>query len=210
MKLFINKGYRIISSEIRNSNFPINYQVENNDIPINFLQWKQGEYFEFLMYLERVNSDTLAPKLSINEREILNGKVTYSTLKSQTEEKRIAANYLPRFLESILWWIGTVSYGFMVLLMPMVVVSEASKINKFKNWLSIWGADYYDWIDSMISESKLHRKYEPENLPKIYWEQFHGIVPEVPSNYKKMGNLILGAIFIEVIALIPMLWFVKI
>lgn len=210
LKILINEGYRIISAEIRNNSFPISFSIQNNVIPIDFLQWRQGEYFEIMMYLEGIQSDTIAPRLEINEREILNGKVTYSTLKGQIEGKRIIASYLPRFLESILWWIGTICFGFMALLMPMVVINETFKINKFKIWLSNWGEDYNNWVINMMNENKLHRKYEPENLPKVYWDQYHGTTPDIPSNYKKMGSLILGTIFIEIMVLIPMLWFLKI
>lgn len=211
LRITPSSKFRILNSEVKNNNFPIQIQKDsNNFLLLDFLQWRQDEYFELQVYFEGIPGDTLNPSISINEREILNANVKYSIFKPSEKDKKIIADYLPGFFHWILWVLGLLSFGLGFIVMPIFFVSEAIQVNKYKSWQKEWGSLYDEWIRQMIAQKKLTYQVKPDKLPENLWKEFTGVRPKIPSNLNDMRNLFIATIVVMLLSAIPIIWMIRV
>lgn len=206
IRFVLNEGFRILEIkdfELKDFNF-INTK---NQVGLDFLQWKPEEAIELVLYIEEFNSST-PPSLTTNEREIINGKVSYTSLLNETTEKISLFNKLPRPINTILWWFGIVFFGLIFILMPIVWFSELVKLLKFKKWKRTDYSLYSEWVNTLVSEGQINNFKEPKKLPTKFWSEYPYIKPTLPDN--EFGSLSLGVILILSLFAIPLLLLIKI
>ncbi len=207
----IEDGFRVLNSSIKGKNFPIEIEVFKQTITTSFLQWKPKEYFELSFYLEKISSDsTETPRLYINEREILDGSVVYSTLKDPSNQKKIIADYLPTLLKNILWWLCLITIGILLVLLPTTIYYEIYRNKKANDWVENWEKEYDNWIQQQVQDQVIDKWYSPRELPVEFWHDFPGDIPDFPYNFNNISNPIIGALLIGFLATIPLLWMLKI
>jgi len=211
IKVTTNSKFKILNFEVKNSNFPIQVLKDSdNNLLLDFLQWRQSEFFELQVYFEGTSSDTLNPIISINEREILNADVRYSIFKPSVKDKKIIADYLPSFLNWILWLLGVVSFGLGFIIMPIFFISEVIQVSKYKSWQRLHGSFYDEWVKQMVAQKKLTFHVKPEKLTENLWKEFPGVRPKIPGSLNEMKSLFIGMIIVMILTSIPILWMIKI
>lgn len=213
LSIQIGNEHHLLSYEIKNQTFPFESSINSqnsNRIQLSFLQWRPDELFEITLYLEAINKNLVEPSVYINEREVINSEVTYSTLTSSSSQLRPLSEFIPKIFKKILWWIGLICFGGILIIIPIVYINELMKVKKFNKWKTRFMSTYTNWMNDRIDKNTLRKSFEPENLPAHHWKDFPEIKPDIPSNYGSMGNFLLGAIVVELICSIPILWMIHI
>jgi hypothetical protein len=206
LKFNINDGFRIL--EVNNEKNPdFNIYLKSNQILLDFLQWKPQENIELIIYTEQIKENIL-PSFTTNEREIINGKVSYTELLDNLVKKESLFKKLPKTLQSILWWFGIVFFGLLFILMPIVWFSELVKLFKYKKWKKTDYFMYEEWVNDLIRDNKLESFKTPKDLPNKLWSEYPYIKPTINDN--EFGNLTLGAIIILFLFIIPLLLLIEV
>lgn len=203
----INQNYRIIEYRVNKKNFPFETKLKNNTINISFLQWKPGENLDLMIYAEQLKN-VKPPVLKINEREIINGEVKYSTIYKEIGKKESAFEYLPKPLQKVLWWFAVISFGLVVIICPVGFLVELTKLIKFKKWKKELLWMYDEWINTLVNDGKLDSYKSPENLAYYHWTNYPYVKPTLPN--KDFKSLTLGLLIITVLCAIPLLLLIKI
>jgi hypothetical protein len=206
LKFNINDGFKIL--EVKNENNPnFNIQLKSNQIFVDFLQWKSQESIEIVIYTQQTKKDVI-PSFTTNEREIINGKVSYTALLDTIVKKEPLFNKLPKTLQSILWWFGIVFFGLLLVLIPIVWFSELVKLMKYKKWEKSDFWMYEEWVNDLIKEDKIESFKNPKDLPNKLWSEYPYIKPTINDN--EFGNLSLGVIVILFLFIIPLLMLIEV
>jgi hypothetical protein len=200
-------NYKILDIKISNSSFPFENTFSQNKFRIKFMQWKPKETFEISIYTEQLK-DSILPKLITNDREIINGKVIYSTLQRGKDIKQPIYDYLPKFFQSIVWWLGLISFGLVIIVIPIVWIGEFSKFLKYKKWAKTDLWMYDDWINTLIEQKKITKHYTPKQLPISLWSEYPYPKPALADN--EFGSMSLGFIILIILTLIPLILMIKI
>lgn len=203
----LNGNYRILDFSIKNRSFPFDSKIVDSMLVLNFLQWKPDEGFELSLYVEQLENNGF-PKFELNEREIIGGKVVYSTLYDNRDSIMPLFEYMPRTIQSILRWVGYVVFGVLLIVLPVVWVSDLIKRLKYKKWKRIDYWLYREWIDKLVKDGIIAAFYEPHKLPEKYWEEYPYPKPIFPSNDFK--SLTTGVLIFVVLSLIPLSLLIRI
>ncbi len=206
LKFTFNEGFQIIDYKINKKDFPFEAKFNKKGFEINFLQWHSTEKFEIILYVEQLEKKS-TPVLTSNEREILNGKIVYSTIYKEIKKKESLFDALPKSVQTILWWLGIILFGLTIVIIPFVIISEIPKFYKYKKWIKSDKWMYDEWIDKLILENKLQHYKNPKNLPYQLWNEYPYPKPEYPDNDFK--QIFLGSIIIIVLSSIPLLLLIK-
>lgn len=203
----INNNYRIIEYRINKKNFPFNTKLRSNIINLSFLQWKPGENLDLIIYAEQLKK-VKSPDLKINEREIINGEVKYSTIYKEIGKKESTFEYLPKPLQQVLWWFAIISFGLVEIFCPIGFFIELAKLIKYKKWKKedLWMYD--EWIDKLIKEGELDSYKKPEDLAYYHWLNYPYIKPNFPN--KDFKSMTIGLIILSVLCAIPILLLIKV
>lgn len=205
LKFNINDGFKIL--EINNEKNPnFNIKLDSNRVILDFLQWKPQENVELIIYTEQIK-ENISPSFTTNEREIINGKVSYSQLLDSAVKKEALFKKLPKALQSILWWFGIVFFGLLFILMPIVWFSELVKLLKYKKWKRTNYWMYEEWVNELIQNGKIESFKTPKDLPNNIWSEYPYIKPTINDN--EFGNLTLGVIIILFLFVIPLLMLIE-
>ena len=186
---------------------PFNFAFCGNELKMNFLQWKPNESFNLVLYVEQLGEEK-APQLMTNEREIIGGSVNYTTFHNEIDQEKSIFEYLPKTIQSILKWIGYIFFGLIVIVMPIVWISELIKFGKYRKWKKSDYWMYKEWVEENVKGGIFRLHYEPEKLPKKFWKAYPYPKPEFPDN--DFGSLTLGTIIVLILTLIPLLIMIKI
>lgn len=202
LKFTFNQGFKIIDYQLNKKDFPLDIKVSDKRFEINFLQWHPTEKFEIILYVEQLEKSKI-PILTSNEREILNGEITYSTIYKEIEKNESLFDRLQKSFQTILWWFGVIFFGLFVALMPFVIIAEIPKIYKYKKWVNNEKWMYDEWINELIKDNKLQQHKEPKNLPNHLWNEYPYPKPIYSDNDFK--SLVFGGLIIIILFSIPLL-----
>lgn len=141
--LSVLNGFKILNTSQIASSLPANVSVENDTtLFLGFEQWRKAESVQIGLYLEKKGDRTSKmPMLSLNERQIVDGKVDnipYRLLKPTYEPLLI--NSLPLAIKNPLKWLLITVFGILGIIgMPVAAFSELrtpkGKNGKFKTLL---------------------------------------------------------------------------
>jgi hypothetical protein len=198
----LNEQFKILDLNFKSNNLPFKTSTIENKINLSFLQWKPQESFELIIYAEQLNGG-IEPKLNTNERELINGEVNYSTIFKEIEEPSSLFDKLPKAIKTALWWIGIISFGLFLFLMPIGWLSEFTKWIKYKRWEKNDYWMYSEWMNEQVESKKAAIFYNPKNLPNYLWTEYPYIKPTFPDNNIK--TLTFGVIFGIILFGIPLL-----
>lgn len=199
--------FKILDFKIVNQSFPFNSVLNTNRLAINFLQWKPKESFEIVLYVEQL-TDSLHPNLTTDEREVINSEIKYSVIQKETEIKKSIFDLLPKFLREFLRWLGLIVFGLVIILMPVVWISEAIPFFKYKKWYKSDYWMYKEWIDEEIKKGTIDQYYDPPKLPIKHWTIYPYPKPTFSTN--DFGSMTLGVFILLIFTLIPMLLLIRI
>lgn len=104
--LNISNLSKVFSLNTSGSNFPIEVkQSEQNKYSLNFKQWRENEYFEIVGLVETINNSK--PKISVDERDIIDSKVNYSVyeLDNKDKNKKLIDNFPTGLINFIKWFL---------------------------------------------------------------------------------------------------------
>lgn len=203
----LGSKFKILEFNKHNSDSPFSIQIEGNDVSISFLQWRPQESFELILYAEQLEKVGI-PELKTNEREIINGKVIYSSLQDINNKKSLYSTF-PIYIQSILYWIAMLFYGLLIFVMPIVWLTEFIKKVKFKSWENSNFSYYKDWVETLVNNGDIQSYLSPKELPSHLWEEFEKEKPSsIPDN--DFSNMTIGTIFIVVLFSIPLLLLIEI
>ncbi len=116
LPLKFNKSNQIFGVEISNKNFPIQLlRVDSLNFGLAFKQWKNNEFLELSAYISNDGLSNI-DGISIDERDIIDGKVIFSELKNTeiTIEPRVI-DKLPISIKKTAWWLMVIGYVFFFL-----------------------------------------------------------------------------------------------
>lgn len=202
----IDKNFKVLEVENRNSRFPFEIDIKDYSIDISFLQWKQKESIELIMYVEQLK-ENINPQLISNDREIINSEITYNTLEIEKLNTGVSLySKLPDTLQTIIWWFSIIIYGLFLFILPLVWISELIKKIKYKTWLKSNTA-YTEWIDSLIQNGQLNTYTEPLTLPNKLWKEYPYTKPKLPDN--DFNSLTWGLLILSIFCIIPLLFMIN-
>src|SRR5690606_27678559 len=128
--------------------------------------------------------------LQINVREIIVGQVKYSTIYKEIQNTGSLFLKLPKFLQTIFWWLAILSYGIAVLVIPFGLIYELTKLLKYNKWKKENYWMYEEWIEKLVKEGRLDSYKDPTNLPYTLWKEYPYPIPTLPNNDLK--SMIIG------------------
>ena len=201
------ENFKILDFYISNSGFPFEKNYTKNKIRLKFMQWKPNENFDLAIYAEQLNNSK-GPLLTTDDREIIGGTVNYTTLQKVKEEIKPLFLYLPKFLQPIFWWFGFISFGLVIIVIPIIWIVELIKNVKFNRWFKNYSALYNDWMNKLVELKKIQSSVTPKSLPKHLWSEYPYSKPVIPDN--AFGSMTLGFIIVFIYTLIPLLLLIKI
>lgn len=204
----LNNGFKLIDFNINNSDFPNTINIKNNEVQFMFNQWRKDEKIDITIYAEQILSKDKELKLLMNEREIIDGLITYRKVNQPLEKDSKLIDFLPTPLKSILFWIGMIFYGFIILLLPIGFAVETNKYLSYQKWKRIWLSEFNIEISNLLSMGEITTKFKPEDTPVSTWEKLSIPKPEIPSN--SLSSLIFALILVSVLFVIPILWMIEI
>jgi len=127
LPLSINDQLSIVSIAVTNANFPVKLRT-GKSYELSFEQWKPSEFLEMEIYAEMPSSIEIKKILTINEREIINGKIDYSQydLKDSPENLKLI-DKLPNNLQFIIKWLIVITIIIMTILTAVGIRKEFKK-----------------------------------------------------------------------------------
>lgn len=203
----ISNNFRIIEFKVNKKNFPFQTKQNNNTINISFLQWKPGENLDLVIYAEQLNN-VQNPVLKINEREIINGEVRYSSIYKEIEKKESIYEYLPKPIQNVFWWFSIISFGLVFIICPIGFLIELTKLVRFKKWKKELLWMYDEWVHTLVNDGKLDSYKRPEDLSYTHWLNYPYVKPTLPN--KDFKSMAFGLLIIIVLSAIPILLLIKI
>lgn len=198
--LNLTPGYEVL--EVTSSSDDFNIETVNKQLKLQFMQWKPSEVVEVLMYLSQ-NEDVVPPSITINEREIIDGKVSSTSLISNESKTSFIYELLPEPLVLFFKWFTIVTYGLILFIMPFVVIDDIKKNRKFKIWLS----DFAQSVEQIIA---IHPDF-PQDVKQWsneHWRVSGLLKPKIPDG--KSSDTILGCVVMFFFLGIPLLFIVSI
>lgn len=102
LKIYLQDSLNILSINKQNENFPSQMIItDSNYVYLLFKQWRNNEYVEFICFCEYFGTKT--PTVFIDDRDIIKSSISYSTLVSKNEKKRLI-DYFPFGIKQFLKW----------------------------------------------------------------------------------------------------------
>ena len=125
-----NKFIDVLNLEITDKNFPIELDKDSINYNLDFKQWKNNEYVEFVAYLNNRHLIDNIQGFTINHRSILNCELVENVYQATqtTYEPKLIDNFTSSF-KNALWWIVIVGY----ILMVIASLPTAFKSSKEQN-----------------------------------------------------------------------------
>ncbi|NLO70761.1 MAG: hypothetical protein GX102_07475 [Porphyromonadaceae bacterium] len=104
LPVLYSDSLKILHVKINGSNFPVSVDNKGYYITLDFKQWKNDEFIDIVSIVEYYGNTE--PKMSINEREIVDAKVISTDyLPNEIYEKVKLIDSLPKTLASFLKWL---------------------------------------------------------------------------------------------------------
>ncbi|WP_157822496.1 hypothetical protein [Psychromonas sp. Urea-02u-13] len=197
--LKLTSGYKILESSLSSDEFTIENISDN--LNLKFLQWKANEATEILLYISQTEEVT-APDLQINEREIIDGTVTRSSLISQESQNMYLYEYLPEIPALFLKWVIIITYGAILLLMPIVIIDTLNKSRKYKNWCK----EFMGEVNALV-QSQPDLPKDIKNWSNEHWKCSGLVKPKIPKDKSK--DTLLGVALICFFLGVPLLFMVS-
>ncbi|UMO88772.1 hypothetical protein HP572_04165 [Pectobacterium sp. PL64] len=179
--------YEVLEYILNSNDFEL--YTDKKGIHLKFLQWKPKESIEILLYLSQVKGSD-EPNLKINEREIIDGSITTSSLISSDTKRKFLYEYLPEYLHFLLKWFTTITFVIILLIIPFIITSTISENRNYKNWCK----DYQSLVEDLSKNGSKFPK-NIENWSKENWESAGIPKPKIPSDTIREAlfiSLILG------------------
>lgn len=114
---------KVFSLKAIGNNFPVEIiQTKQNQFSLSCKQWRENEYFEIVGLVETYNNSK--PKITIDERDIVDSKVNYSIYELDTKDKdRKLIELCPLGLVNFIKW-------FLVVLIIVVDIAAIFAIKR--------------------------------------------------------------------------------
>ena len=204
LQLSLCKDFKIL--ECKTSKTPFEIIKNKNELIISFLQWRKEENLELILYAEELNKGKV-PTLKINDREILDGEVVYTSLQENTKGKAPLITYIPSPYKYIIIFIGLIVFGMLVLFAPASWADEFLKWIRYNRWKKSEEELYNKWLNDLISENKISSYLKPNELPEKYWSLYPHTKPVISKGF---GSYTLGMLIIAILSIIPLLFIINI
>ncbi len=204
----LNNGFKLIDFNINETDFPNEASVQNDEIKLNFTQWRQDEQIDVTIYAEQISNENEELELLINEREIVDGVVGYRKISQPQEKDSRIIDLFPSPLATVLFWIGIVFYGFFIFILPIGLVIEVYKYVNYQKWKRNWLSSFNEKIANLESDGEITTSYKPENTPIRIWEKLDIPKPDIPTN--SLSNMITAILIAFCLSIIPLLWMIEI
>ncbi len=204
---YFPKNYNILEFKCSQDSLPFNFTTNNNELKMEFLQWKANESFDITFYIEEL-TDNQEPILRLDDREIRDGNVKYTSIQIQEEnqKKQPIFSYLPLFIQDFLWWLVVVFSVILILGGIAVFIDYLIKKKKYLSWWNSNEETYKEWVKNLIDNNKLDKYHKPSTLPNKLWGEYpHNKPLEIPDN-----NIVIGVLTMIIIFGVPLLILIKI
>lgn len=201
----LNDGYKLIDFNISDSSFPYSIENSSNEVRFYFNQWRVDERVSIVAYAEQIIENESPLAVLLNERDILDGEVTYRKANQEPNKSKRLIDFLPSPLVRVLYWFGLIFYGIFLVFLPIGAGIEINKYLAYKKWNKKWLSVFYDQINDLIKDGDF---YTPETLPEYHWNEIGVPRPDIPDT--NIVVMMLGIILGLCILIIPYLWMVTI
>ena len=208
LTLKLEDGFNILNFNVNYSDFPFEVRKGSNQVSLTFNQWRKNEKFEITVYAEQIAENQNAPVLVINEREIVDGIVTYNKLSQQATSESKLIDLAPPLVKVPLFWFGIIIYAGMALVLIITYAAELKKLIVYRKWKKRWLSKFNQEIGNFPSHNKLNISTKPTEASKEFW-----LESEIPKPFPPESSLV-GFSFVFfilfVLTIIPILWMVNI
>lgn len=129
VELAINNGYKILDIDDLGGTLPASVkEINDTTFILNFSQWRKTEYRKIGLYLEKSSNKKKQPIVTLNERQIIDGKVSYQSYESSVQgHKSTLIDYIPTFISSPLKLSLITIYSLTSFIVPIAAVMELKK-----------------------------------------------------------------------------------
>lgn len=200
LSLSLSSDFKILEQTVSSDAF----KLDGSDkvLRLTFMQWKPNEAFEIMLYLSQVKGES-APLVSLDEREIVDGQVTVTSLIEQDTAGTYLYEYLPSPLTTFLKWFVVISFGLLLFIMPFVIVSTVKENSKYKKWFNSSKEELEQFIRTNPNNPKDLRDWKDK-----HWKSSGEDKPSiVPSN--KTKDMVIGTIAIYIFFGVPLLFMIS-
>ncbi|GGK27742.1 hypothetical protein GCM10007962_22500 [Yeosuana aromativorans] len=204
----LNNGFKLIDFNITQNDFPYNIRKDENIVSFDFVQWRENEKVDITIYAEQVSKESNELKIILNEREIIDGHVNYRKLSQEEDKNKIIADFLPKPIRNVLYWVGIVFYGLIILILPFGLYTELNKYFAYKKWKKNWQTSFNEKMSEFLANGTIDKHMTTSEVPYRIWEKMEIPIPDIPSN--PIWSMILGILFAFVLLSIPIIWMIQI
>ncbi|CAM3828403.1 hypothetical protein FLCU109888_03735 [Flavobacterium cucumis] len=204
----LNEGFRLIDFNIAKAQFPNEIKKDSNSVRLFFSQWREDEQIDVTIYAEQISNASSELKIIGDERDIVDGEITYRKINQQVNQRKNLADYLPESISAVLLWIGIIVYALCSLILPFGMIYEVYKYFMFGSWKRKWNSKFNENILRLYKEKELAKIYSPNNLPDSYWEKINVPKPDLPM--QPFASTFLGMLVLLILLILPLLWLIKI
>lgn len=145
-----------------------------------FIQWRPKEQIKLRLYIEGDTSVNEGPSFWMNDRQIIDGKISY-----EKPEKQDYKGFLPDRIKNttILFGLGVIALFVFVeafVIVLMLFVDYLFRLYKYRIWKKKYYTDYKLKVKELVADKVLLKEYEPYTLPDEFWPR----VTDVPKPKK--------------------------
>ncbi|MBP6389601.1 MAG: hypothetical protein KA175_15715 [Flavobacteriales bacterium] len=203
LTLGIPNGYRLL--DVRSTGLArVALSTNGQDCIVAFRQWKSGESFDVLVFLEAV-LPTVAPQIRIDERGVVNGRAVYSSLNEPIVSRTSVVDYFPSLLREALRWVGILLFSLVFCVAPWAIFQHVRGVYQFNRWKRDNKTALMAWLKSKGGHGNITAT-SIEKLPNLIWQGYPPPRPTIPSKWSGTGIILM----ILLLALLPMLWLVEV
>lgn len=148
---------------------------------IDFFQFLENEKISLTIYFEKTSKDSLNPSISFNNKQLINGFITYSKLSSNEDQELKVFEMIPKVISTPLKTLGIALILLVVMLYPLYYREEMNSIQEFQNWKSRNLNLFNHWKKDLIKQKIIFEDYTVEEFPEDLWGLWKGEEVDLPS-----------------------------
>lgn len=171
---------------------------DDTTVTIKFIQWRPGQYFKIVGYLEEQPTMNGEPIFTFDANQVIEGEVKYRNVlhkKTYLKDVVFESERTKHNVESVLM----IAVTLLLLVLVMSTLGAFADFIREHLWKATYSGKYEAAVSDFIDRGKLSESVSPAKLPKELWDELKDDVPQAP---KSEGNNIFLPIFLLVFSIL--------
>ncbi|WP_143436339.1 hypothetical protein [Hymenobacter crusticola] len=211
LSLFLAHPYKLLDGSFTENNFnDVSFRSDiDTIINLRFIQWRPKERIRLRLYIEGDTSATRGPSFWMNDRQIIDGKITY-----EEQLKKDYKGFLPSKVKSkyALFGLGLIAifvFAEAFVFALIYFIDHTISLFVYRIWKDKYYSDYKLKVQFLNENNVILKKYDPYNLPGEFWLQLDNIPkPKKTVNENQIYTELTLACLIAAGTVIGILWII--